>query len=223
MAPFLGYAAAHGGRGPGSASYPDSSVAWQDIINTEWYRAWMIPRIIGQTAGSVPKNVLLCASYRYWPGAYCSRPYQLSRDVTGGPNWATSGYPVWGPYGKNADPNNVNYMYPARATGLLSYYTLGAEIEKFKRPTAAYMLIESEYYNDVFGGPPSSITLTQAQAKWATPDLQLSFRHTLPTDVTAYQKNATTVIGYIDGRVTYLFATGDILEPARWTMAENNK
>ena len=227
---ILGYAAMHEGRVPGGGGMANrgtdwtSSLAWQDVLNTEWYKARLIPRIMGQSPTSVPKNALLCASYRYWRGAYCSRPYEMITDVGGGPNWGSN--PVQGIYGKLGDGNYVNYMYSSNSgTGIyVATYTLGTQVDKFKNPNMMYMLIESDGGNDYFTGTPTAMKLngTAAAPPWSANDNDHSFRHTLPPDVSDYQKSATIVIGSVDGRVFFSNAVSEMLNPMHWSLRANS-
>ena len=215
----LGFANVHKGRGPGWGGWPDCSLAWQDIINTEWYRETRIPRIMGSTS-ALPKNTLLCPSYKWWnysgSSAYCSRPLQLNGGVTGAD-------PTDNRYTTSEQylPMNPTYfypVYPARGSGPLSWYALGAMIDTFRRPNSTYMFIESEYANDEFGGPPSSISIGNSAnvPPWATTDRELSFRHTQGPDPALYQKKATSVTVYVDGHAGYFNAVADVTERSHW-------
>jgi prepilin-type N-terminal cleavage/methylation domain-containing protein len=223
----LAFANTHGNRGPGGGAWPDSSLAWQDILNAEYFRTGTIPRIMG-TSPIAPKGVLLCPSWKYWSdgtySTYCSRPWMLSADVSGGNNWDPNFPKNWTPYGNPVDPAKLYYFYPARASGNLSWYTLGADLDRFKRTSVAFLLIESEYANDVFSGPPSTMTLngTSVIPGWTPPDKVPSFRHTLPPNPGDYQAQASSCFAYVDGHVTYQNAVKELLDPAHWSIGNNS-
>jgi prepilin-type N-terminal cleavage/methylation domain-containing protein len=218
---ILGFAAAHNGRAPGRASYPDSSVAWQDFLNQEWFRAYTVPRRMSDTSNlSKTKGLLLCPSWRIWPLCGYPSPYQYSNDASGGPDWGNN--PGEGPYGLAVATGRVNYMYPARATGNLDWYNLGALLETFKRPGIAFLFVETEYSDDKFSGPQTT-TLNVGTPAWANASKGLAFRHVLPPDPGLYQAQATACFAYVDGHVNIQNAVPEVGDPSHWNLVANNK
>jgi prepilin-type N-terminal cleavage/methylation domain-containing protein/prepilin-type processing-associated H-X9-DG protein len=212
-----GFAAAHGGRGPGGAAHSNSSIAWQDILNTEWFKQGLIMRL-----GQDPrKNRLCCPSAKSYdpPGYDWSRQYMWNRDATGGPNWESSGYPPEGPYGLAGDLKFMSYYYGQ--TYQMIYYCLGAVLADFPRPAEQFLCLESYYGNDVAYAiwpfePQARVSLPSNTAN-RPPYVDtvntggiFSFRHVLPRDTSLYQMQATANFLFVDGHVEILFPTAKL-------------
>jgi prepilin-type N-terminal cleavage/methylation domain-containing protein len=222
-----GFAAAHGGRGPGGAlitigNY--SSVAWCDILNAEYYKEYMVPR--GIWSLPLPKNALFCPSAKLWGNRWYTCLYQWSDDAAGGGLGTDATHPE-GPYGKAVDPQRVQYLFNTY-WGTTSYglgnYHLGALLENFKRPSYSYLLIESEHANPTIGSgwpfSPANATINASQSSYGdlppwgagiggTGDFY-GFRHVLPRDLTLYQTQATACFAFVDGHVQIVSANMDL-------------
>lgn len=210
-----GFAAAHGGRGPGGAANSNSSIAWQDILNTEWFRQTLIMRL-GQTPR---KGRLCCPSAKNWGGNDWTRQYMWNRDATGGPNWESSGYPPEGPYGKAGDVKFMSYYYGQTYT--LLYYCLGAVLADFPRPAEQFLCLESYYGNDVAWAiwpyePGCRVSLPNIVDTTIPPYVDkntgqiFSFRHVLPRDTSLYQMQASANFLFVDGHVEILYPTAKL-------------
>jgi type II secretory pathway pseudopilin PulG len=226
-----GFATAHGGRGPGGAERyrfdtgkGDSSICWVEILNTEYYRGDTIMR--GMWWPKIDKNKLVCPDATLWHGRWYTCPYQWNLDAAGGP--ATGSDPPEGPYGLAVIPSRMNYLYFAGSGSYyLGQYSLGALLENFKRPTYAFMLIESEHANDTIGWlgtDPTRVNpminagtnpgVTGSLPPWAagttSPDDFYGFRHVLPPDTLLYQAQATACAAYMDGHVAIVTPNMDL-------------
>jgi hypothetical protein len=201
----MGYASAHGGRGPGKAHQDtsDGSVCWADILNAEWYKSTVTLR--GLFQWPTPKDKLICPNTTLYRNRWYIGEYMWNNDAAGGPDWGEGAKPE-GPYGLAVNPGRVNYLY--RPTHLDTYH-LGALLEKFKRPSAAFLQDETEYGDAYFswqwpGVPAHPIingTSDGSVPPWAAGNGYMAFRHCLPRDVALYQTQATACFSFVDGHV----------------------
>lgn len=231
---ILGFTASHNGRVPGVACYyGDTSVSWQYILQAEWFKQTNTTFYVQMSdSPRVSKNVILCPDWRFYSAggksSYCRRIMQFSGDaVYDGSTWPDWSVPP-GPPALAIPIQNIRYLYPDRVGKPITWYALGGQIERFKRPGYAYMLIETDYGNDTFHNvidPEPLNAATGAVPAYATAsgDGGLAFRHTLPPDTSLYQRQATGIFVYIDGHVTYQGAVrSEIVDPAHWQLKANN-
>jgi prepilin-type N-terminal cleavage/methylation domain-containing protein/prepilin-type processing-associated H-X9-DG protein len=132
-----GFAHDHDDRAPGSASEP-SSVAWDDILNREYYK---LPRFnlngTNVSTGTPNARGLGCPSFR--TSTTSGRALAMNLNAAGGAN--NSPNPPAGLYGLEIIP----------ATQVASYYTfyrLGTKLTKFKTPSQKFLILEHERAND---------------------------------------------------------------------------
>ncbi|HUT59827.1 MAG TPA: prepilin-type N-terminal cleavage/methylation domain-containing protein [Phycisphaerae bacterium] len=202
-----GFAAEHGGRGPGGAvrGRPgvdppwtgDSSVSWSNILNVEWFREDRIQRM-----GYEPqKNTLYCPSIRYWGSLYV-RGHYWNGDAAGGPS---GGSRPQGRYGLSLDPAPLSSMYAPFIYGSLNGYALGAKLERFRTPSELYLLLETEAGDDSFGAMTGPIRLNPKSTNpppWVGGSgYGFAYRHVLPVDPTLYQAQATGNFLFLDAHV----------------------
>jgi hypothetical protein len=220
-----GFAAEHNGRGPGGGGLTNpsipgwaSSLDWCDSLNAEYYRAVVVPRGIWSMLFQ-PKGQLICPNAKVYQSRLYTCIYQWNGDATGGPNWASSGYPQEGPYGLKVDTANTQAPYKVvepHSNDVVSTLCLGAKLISFARPDYTYLMIESEHANGTFGGGwPYSNTVVNAGKDLSLPPWGAGiggpgdgygFRHTLPTDLDMYQRQATACFAFIDGHIEIMNA-----------------
>jgi prepilin-type N-terminal cleavage/methylation domain-containing protein/prepilin-type processing-associated H-X9-DG protein len=195
-----GFAAQHGGRGPGYAhrwNPTGSSISWANILNDEYFHANKIQRM-GPTPG---KGKIYCPSMTFW-GSLSPRAYKWNLDATGGPDWG--GNPPEGPYGKALDVSLINPNW--------DFYCLGAVLSLFPSPSTQFLASEGERGNDNCPSgtstPPYSVTLGDdypSHPLWSALSGQAAFRHMLPSGVRPlaqnYQGPARANYVFIDGHV----------------------
>jgi prepilin-type N-terminal cleavage/methylation domain-containing protein/prepilin-type processing-associated H-X9-DG protein len=177
----MGFAQENRGRGPGGAyryinTTSGSSVAWQDIMSSEWFKSvGAVPR-----SGIGPTAKIYCPEAAALPLGSSKRSYALNTNLTGG----YSPTLPEGPYGLelSADEMSVRngYYYAVfnNSTWSFSEYHLGAKLTRFKNSSNKYMLIENDRASDGFG---SAGTLTLGSDPnypiWSAGGGTWSFRH----------------------------------------------
>jgi prepilin-type N-terminal cleavage/methylation domain-containing protein len=226
------FVATHAGRGPGGCWGTDfwgqaRGRGWVGMLNVEmlgqthyWETNGGMIQSMGWTA---TKNWIYCPSMKpfvkgNWSNIY-ARANQMNLNILGGPTWGDPKYAVTGPYGLLVtNPPCMPMADDMIQNGKWDYYVLGPLIEKFRDPSYKFMVVESEHANDEFGAvwPYSPIVLGSCPP-WAGPDDAYAFRHTLPPDVTLYQKQATAIFSYIDGHVNYLGPNDEINKAERFS------
>ena len=210
----MGFAAANSGRGPGSSLQINgtwtSSLSWADILNTEYFHSYVVQRM-----GFAPtKGLLYCPNIRYQTsiGLY-PRAWAMNNYVQGGasvdPNIHSNNmYSKWEP------TSNHRYLYSTD----LAYYFLGAQLDRFPRPSYEIMVLEQERGGDGTWGvwPYSPIVLNTEAPAWCAFGASYSFRHTLGPDPKLYQQQATACYVFIDGHVDVVQPTMNINQPDRF-------
>ena len=221
----LGFAAQHDGRGPGRAHMMpnDSSVSWAEILNAEWYKSYVVLR--GLWNWPLPKGKIICPNTQLWGNRWYVGIYQWNLDASGGPNWPAGTAPPQGPYGLAVDPARVNYMYGP--TYYLDRYSLGAMLEKFRRPSHTFLQIETEYgdatcmYQSGDGTPSPILCTDNSVPPWASLHGHFAFRHCLPVNKALYQAQATGCASFIDGHAEIVSPTMNLNTMARFSISGN--
>lgn len=231
-----GFAAMNGGRGPGAGGRdPDgSSIAWCDFLSTEYFRQpgfvmrgiwqWPLPKSA--------KNSIICPDARLYRARFYTCLYQWNLDATGGPTWGTN--PSEGPYGLAMDARTIaghNAMYPWKwPNGPLGEAHLGAMLEKFKRPSYTFLVIESEHANPTTGSTwpytpvtayingTADLTLPPWGAGVGAPGDTYGFRHVLPRDVSLYATQATACFAFIDGHAEIITTSTEVNPQERYAL-----
>jgi prepilin-type N-terminal cleavage/methylation domain-containing protein len=240
----LGFATTHGGRGPGGALVTQGNwggVGWVDILNAEWYRQGAILNGIWYwPLKKEDRQKIICPNAKLFVGSSGPRwyitPYEWDEDATGQSpvdlsNFATCPNPG-GRYGLEINPAKVQYMYNQQwgtTTWLLGEYHLGAMMEKFTRPDYTYLTFETEYNgltsNAAFPWTPSNAVMNGLSDPTCPPwgaraggsgYYFFGFRHTLPTDYSLYQQQATGCFSFIDGHVAVLNPNQDVCTTGRF-------
>lgn len=226
------FAGAHGGRGPGAAArdYPsDSSVSWNTVLAVEQN----IPAVgQGRTAYKTGSTTVTCPSMEPWPDDPYSWAYQWNPDAVGG---SYSALAMTGPaitYGKLVDINNIMPLYSHSpywpSSWTLKFYWLGAEIDRFVKPSYKFLAVETEYANSTFNirrdNPPTySVTLggggTYNMPPWSSNDFdyagQFAFRHVRPSSRPLWQTQATANFLFVDMHVETMNPFGQIQKKDR--------
>jgi prepilin-type N-terminal cleavage/methylation domain-containing protein len=225
----MAFATINGGRGPGAANLydnstgkPGSSLAWMDILNTEYYKTVTIMRMLG-TSGGAPTGQLSCPDATVYGNRFYVRPYQWSTAALG---TGDANQPIYS--GLAVDPAKLNSLYRT-STRYLGQYRLGVLFESFRRTDNVFMMIESEHAGDSFSSPwpntPASPVMNgpglvdssgNAMPPWGAgvkaPSDFFGFRHTLPLTPTLpqYQQQATACFSYLDGHVAIVNPNMDL-------------
>ncbi|HUS47487.1 MAG TPA: type II secretion system protein [Phycisphaerae bacterium] len=212
------FAAEHEGRCTGYCSGPatyDASTSrgrtWVTRLNVEVFgqdRYWQFNKGTAiQLMGPEPQEGrLYCPSMRFfnylWP-----RAYRMNLDAAGGPTWG--GNPVQGPYGVLVDPPPP--PIPDDMVTHWEYYSLGAVLWNFPRPSEQFLIAESEagshYVSAIWPAtPPHKVPLNDNSyyPPYAGLSGAFAFRHVLPIDVDLYQERATANFLFLDGHVEVL-------------------
>ncbi len=235
---FIG---SHGGRAPaGCSGYRNGDPGqeargrgWVESLNVEvlgMKHYWQQDQGFIQRGWCVPKKGwLYCPVMKYWKTASNSniygRAYVMNRNVTGGANWASGGFPPWGEYGIRVDPPPVQPL-PDDFVPYWEWYGLGPLIEQFRFPSEKFMLVEAEVNSDDFTGiwpyNPTTVALdtTGTICPWAGWSGWYAFRHVLPRDPSLYQSQATANFLFIDGHVTTMGPNEKINAAERFAFKE---
>jgi prepilin-type N-terminal cleavage/methylation domain-containing protein/prepilin-type processing-associated H-X9-DG protein len=163
------FAQEHDGRAPGGGhrTLPtSSSVAWQDILNAEWFKVQgYVPRL-----GQAPSSKLFCPVTAMGQSGTL-RSFAMNSSLTGGA--------LAGPQFTAEQMQVMNGWYlPVSSSWTFDQYNLGAKIVKFKDPPRKYMVIDSDR-NDTFGTGGVVMGDDITYPSWAAGGGSLSFRHSL--------------------------------------------
>jgi prepilin-type N-terminal cleavage/methylation domain-containing protein/prepilin-type processing-associated H-X9-DG protein len=176
------------GRGPGGGqrTAPSSaSVAWQDIINCEFYKnPNYIPRLLGGTTVNFKMSCPVAGSTVFLPNA---RIYALNNYLTGP---KSNGPPVsYGLGMQHPQPDQMDSYYkivsPAWTFGGAGGdYWYGAKLVKFRNPATKIMVGESDRSDGITGtadislnGPAGGYPAWSAARTVAPAYGSYSFRH----------------------------------------------
>jgi prepilin-type N-terminal cleavage/methylation domain-containing protein len=231
------FATSHMSRGPGrvegTGPVGPNYRGWYETLNIEtlgirefWaeVRDYNIGYI--QRQGWKPiKGMLYCPSMKPFGGTgsgqwnnSCSRAFQMNLDLMGGPNWPAGSAPEEGPYGLQVKPAPSVPLADERVPEW-SFYSLGAQMDKFSHPGTQFMLCESEYANDTMwsnDNKPIVLATGSSTPPWAGPAGNFAFRHVLPSDPSLYQTQATGNFIYMDGHLSCLGPSARIAYDDCW-------
>jgi len=232
-----GFANTRSGRFPGGALDigGGNGVGWSEVLNAEWYRSRTIANFFwGWPLPRYTKNCILCPDTHPYR-TRSSTPYQYSSDAGGATDVSLATYQTYpnpgGAYGLEIDPKRVQTMYDQYwgvTYRTLGEYHLGAQVDKFARPSYTYLIFESEYNGLDVGNAwpftPSTVTLNAGTnptyAPWVAQAGQsvqeyFAFRHTLPIDLGLYQRQATMCSLFVDGHVEIMGPNQDVCSVGR--------
>jgi prepilin-type N-terminal cleavage/methylation domain-containing protein len=229
----------HGGRGPHECAGIDY---WGQVRGRNWVNMFNV-EMLGQThywetnstyiqmfGTKAQKNFLYCPCEKFYNvNNLYPRAHIMSRDIQGGPDWASAGYTngssqygiVLSASKIPSTPLSDDFIQ----SGKWDWYSLGPLIEKVPLPSYQFALIESENGSDAafaeWGATlgydtPITLGIDPPWGGGAGGGHAYAFRHTLPADVTLYPTQATAVFPYIDGHVNYMGPKDEINRKARF-------
>lgn len=155
---IIQFAGTRNGRGPGGGQRTapsSSSVAWQEIINYEYYKNGnYIPRL---NSGASVRNKLNCPAAAESVFATTARIFAINNYLTGPKT--TSGAPPVVSYGlglQHQNPTEMDdYYKPFSAAwtfgGAGGDYWYGAKLVKFRGPSSKIMVAESDRSDNITG------------------------------------------------------------------------
>jgi prepilin-type N-terminal cleavage/methylation domain-containing protein/prepilin-type processing-associated H-X9-DG protein len=176
------FAAENEQRGPNEARYIrssdgyDTNTGWQGIFNAH-------EKATRFTFGfTTPiKNKVYCPSIRPMGALNTyARAYLFNRQVSGGPDWDSGGFPPWGVWGKNVDISR--YAASFLPINIYAYY-LGTELTRFRSHNKTIVVWEGEAATDVtsarwpYDPPSASYGTDSTRPPWAAEGGIFAYRH----------------------------------------------